>query len=33
MIPDSAKSRLHWDALDRRIPERLRALGEAKDVV
>lgn len=33
MIPDEAKRRLDWQALEQRIPERLRTLREAKDVV
>ena len=33
MIPDEAKRRLDWESLERRIPEKLQALREAKDVV
>lgn len=33
VIPDSAKQRLHWDTLERRIPEELRVLRGARDVI
>ena len=33
LVPAEAKRRLQWEALERRIPEKLEALRDAKDVV
>lgn len=33
MIPDDARQRLQWEALDRRIPEEIRAMDKAREVI
>lgn len=33
LVPDEAKRRLNWEALQARIPEKLRAMHAARDVI